>query len=75
MRGRSDGNHGSTLGDPVIGAIAKTHGKSPAQMMLRGVCSTDAGAASAGVRASIFACDLARARRLSEMQRPNMLRE
>ena len=30
-----DGNHGSTLDDPVIGAIAKTHGKSPAQVMLR----------------------------------------
>jgi diketogulonate reductase-like aldo/keto reductase len=30
-----DGNHGSTLVDPVIGAIAKAHGKSPAQVMLR----------------------------------------
>ncbi len=30
-----DGNHGSTLDDPVIAAIAKTHGKSPAQVMLR----------------------------------------
>jgi diketogulonate reductase-like aldo/keto reductase len=30
-----DGNHGSTLDDPFIGAIAKTHGKSPAQVMLR----------------------------------------
>ena len=30
-----DGNHGSTLDDPIIGAIAKTHGKSPAQVMLR----------------------------------------
>jgi diketogulonate reductase-like aldo/keto reductase len=30
-----DGNHGSTLDDPVIGAIAKTHSKSPAQVMLR----------------------------------------
>jgi diketogulonate reductase-like aldo/keto reductase len=30
-----DGNHGSTLDDPVIGAIAKSHGKSPAQVMLR----------------------------------------
>jgi diketogulonate reductase-like aldo/keto reductase len=30
-----DGNHSSTLDDPVIGAIAKTHGKSPAQVMLR----------------------------------------
>ena len=30
-----DGNHGSTLDDPVIGAIATTHGKSPAQVMLR----------------------------------------
>lgn len=30
-----DGNHGSTLDDPAIGAIAKTHGKSPAQVMLR----------------------------------------
>jgi diketogulonate reductase-like aldo/keto reductase len=26
---------GCTLDDPVIGAIAKTHGKSPAQVMLR----------------------------------------
>lgn len=30
-----DGNHGSTLQDPVIGAIAEAHGKSPAQVMLR----------------------------------------
>jgi len=30
-----DGNHHSTLADPVIGAIAKTHNKSPAQVMLR----------------------------------------
>ena len=30
-----DGNHGSTLEDPVIGAIAEAHGKSPAQVMLR----------------------------------------
>jgi diketogulonate reductase-like aldo/keto reductase len=30
-----DGSHGSTLDDPVIGAIAKAHGKSPAQVMLR----------------------------------------
>lgn len=30
-----DGNHGSTLEDPVIGAIAVSHGKSPAQVMLR----------------------------------------
>jgi diketogulonate reductase-like aldo/keto reductase len=30
-----DGNHTSTLEDPVIGAIAETHGKSPAQVMLR----------------------------------------
>jgi diketogulonate reductase-like aldo/keto reductase len=30
-----DGSHGSTLGDPVIGAIAQAHGKSPAQVMLR----------------------------------------
>jgi diketogulonate reductase-like aldo/keto reductase len=30
-----DGNHGSTLEDPVIGRIAETHGKSPAQVMLR----------------------------------------
>ena len=29
------GNHGSTLDDPVIGAIAETHSKSPAQVMLR----------------------------------------
>ena len=30
-----DGSHGSTLEDPVIGEIAQTHGKSPAQVMLR----------------------------------------
>ena len=30
-----DGNHGSTLEDPVIGRIAEAHGKSPAQVMLR----------------------------------------
>jgi diketogulonate reductase-like aldo/keto reductase len=30
-----DGSHGSTLDDPIIGAIAETHGKSPAQVMLR----------------------------------------
>ena len=30
-----DGSHGSTLDDPVIGAIAETHGKTPAQVMLR----------------------------------------
>ena len=30
-----DGSHGSTLDDPVIGDIATTHGKSPAQVMLR----------------------------------------
>ena len=30
-----DGNHTSTLDDPVIGAIATAHGKSPAQVMLR----------------------------------------
>lgn len=30
-----DGNHGSTLEDPVIGRIAQAHGKSPAQLMLR----------------------------------------
>ena len=30
-----DGSHGSTLEDPVIGRIAETHGKSPAQVMLR----------------------------------------
>jgi diketogulonate reductase-like aldo/keto reductase len=30
-----DGSHGSTLDDPVIGAIATAHGKSPAQVMLR----------------------------------------
>jgi diketogulonate reductase-like aldo/keto reductase len=30
-----DGSHGSTLDDPVIGAIAQAHGKSPAQVMLR----------------------------------------
>jgi diketogulonate reductase-like aldo/keto reductase len=30
-----DGSHGSTLEDPVIGDIARTHGKTPAQVMLR----------------------------------------
>jgi diketogulonate reductase-like aldo/keto reductase len=30
-----DGSHGSTLEDPVIGKIATTHGKTPAQVMLR----------------------------------------
>ena len=30
-----DGNHTSTLDDPVIGGIAAEHGKSPAQVMLR----------------------------------------
>lgn len=30
-----DGHHGSTLADPVIGGIAKTHRKTPAQVMLR----------------------------------------
>ena len=30
-----DGRHGSTLDDPVIGDIARAHGKSPAQVMLR----------------------------------------
>lgn len=30
-----DGEHTSTLRDPVIGEIAKAHGKSPAQVMLR----------------------------------------
>jgi diketogulonate reductase-like aldo/keto reductase len=30
-----DGSHGSTLEDPVIGDIAKAHGKTPAQVMLR----------------------------------------
>jgi len=30
-----DGQHSSTLQDPVIGQIAKAHGKSPAQVMLR----------------------------------------
>ena len=30
-----DGQHGSTLQDPVIGGIAETHGKTPAQVMLR----------------------------------------
>ena len=30
-----DGSHGSTLDDPIIGAIARAHGKSPAQVMLR----------------------------------------
>ncbi|GAA2156833.1 diketogulonate reductase-like aldo/keto reductase [Humibacillus xanthopallidus] len=30
-----DGRHASTLQDPVIGGIAATHGRSPAQVMLR----------------------------------------
>jgi diketogulonate reductase-like aldo/keto reductase len=30
-----DGNHGSTLEDPVIAGIAAAHGKTPAQVMLR----------------------------------------
>jgi diketogulonate reductase-like aldo/keto reductase len=30
-----DGQHSSTLEDPVIGDIAKSHGKTPAQVMLR----------------------------------------
>jgi diketogulonate reductase-like aldo/keto reductase len=30
-----DGQHTSTLQDPVIGEIAQTHGKTPAQVMLR----------------------------------------
>src|SRR5207247_11176793 len=30
-----DGSHRSTLDDPVIGAIARAHGKSPAQVTLR----------------------------------------
>ncbi len=30
-----DTSHGSTLDDPVIGAIARAHGKSTAQVMLR----------------------------------------
>ena len=30
-----DGQHSSTLEDPVIGDIAKAHGKTPAQVMLR----------------------------------------
>ncbi len=30
-----DGSHGSTLDDPVIGEIARAHGKTPAQVMLR----------------------------------------
>jgi diketogulonate reductase-like aldo/keto reductase len=30
-----DGSHGSTLEDPVIGGIAGTHGRTPAQVMLR----------------------------------------
>lgn len=29
-----DGSHGSTLEDPVVGGIAKAHGKTPAQVML-----------------------------------------
>src|SRR5947208_2713513 len=30
-----DGSHGSTLDDPVIGDIARAHGRTPAQVMLR----------------------------------------
>ena len=30
-----DGSHGSTLQDPIIGEIARAHGKTPAQVMLR----------------------------------------
>jgi diketogulonate reductase-like aldo/keto reductase len=30
-----EGDHGGTLEDPVIGAIAGAHGRSPAQVMLR----------------------------------------
>jgi len=30
-----DGSHGSTLEDPVVAGIAETHGKSPAQVLLR----------------------------------------
>ena len=30
-----DGQHTSTLADPVIGEIAQAHGKTPAQVMLR----------------------------------------
>ena len=30
-----DGSHGSTLEDPTIADIAKAHGKTPAQVMLR----------------------------------------
>ena len=30
-----DGEHTSTLDDPIIGAVAKDHGKTPAQVMLR----------------------------------------
>jgi diketogulonate reductase-like aldo/keto reductase len=30
-----DGNHTSTLDDPVIGDIATAYGKAPAQVMLR----------------------------------------
>jgi diketogulonate reductase-like aldo/keto reductase len=30
-----DGSHGSTLDDPVIGDVARAHGKTPAQVMLR----------------------------------------
>ena len=30
-----EGRHGSTLQNPVIGAIAKSHGRTPAQVMLR----------------------------------------
>ena len=31
----ADGEHTSTLQDPVIGEIAQAHGKTPAQVMLR----------------------------------------
>lgn len=33
--GGADGQHGSTLADPVIGGIAAAHGKTPARVMLR----------------------------------------
>src|SRR5438105_3315864 len=34
-----DGRHGSTLQDPLIGAIAQSHGKTPAQVCCAGTCN------------------------------------
>jgi diketogulonate reductase-like aldo/keto reductase len=45
-----DGSHGSTLDDPVIGDIAGTHGKTPAQVLLR--CGLQRGSRAASRRTS-----------------------